>query len=44
MDLDFLYTDDPEDYEYDWQYINNKQVSALFTNCIFRNGYLESRR
>ena len=21
-----------------------KQVSMLFTNCIFRNGYLESRR
>ena len=35
MDLDFLYTDNPEDYEYDWQYWNNKQVSMLFVNCIF---------
>ena len=41
MDLDFLYTDDPEDYEYPWQYINNKQVSISIVSLY---GYLESRR
>ena len=36
MDLDALYNDDSvEDYEYPWQYLNNRQVSMLFVNCIF---------
>ena len=35
MDLDALYDDTMDDYEFSWQYWNNKQVSALFTNCIF---------
>jgi hypothetical protein len=24
MDLDILYNDTPDDYEFDWQYWNNK--------------------
>ena len=42
MDLDALYNDDAvEDYEYPWQYLNNRQVNMSIVSLY---GYLESRR